>query len=145
MPFQSQSLNEFIALSPPDASLLGAPLFPGALQNASLNKKLKECKSLSSDIKLINAHDALLILKASSSTSRVLFMLRYSPCLGNAILSQIDEVLKSNISHIANFVWSDAQWVQTSFPVKAGGLRIRRAASLAPPAYLSPATSTTLL
>ena len=29
MPVQSQSLNEFIALSPPDASLLGAPFFPG--------------------------------------------------------------------------------------------------------------------
>ena len=29
MPVQSQSLNEFIAVSPPDASLLGAPLFPG--------------------------------------------------------------------------------------------------------------------
>ena len=29
MPVQSQSLNEFIAVSPPDASLLGTPLFPG--------------------------------------------------------------------------------------------------------------------
>ena len=38
MPIQSQSVNEFIAVSPPDASLLGAPLFPGALQDAALNK-----------------------------------------------------------------------------------------------------------
>ena len=74
MPVQSQSLNEFIAVLPPDASLLGAPLFPGALQDAELNKKLEEFKRLSSNIKLINAHDALLILKASSSTSHVLFM-----------------------------------------------------------------------
>ena len=29
MPVQSQSLNEFIAILPPDASLLGASLFPG--------------------------------------------------------------------------------------------------------------------
>ena len=29
MPVQPQSLNEFIAVSPPDASLLGAPLFRG--------------------------------------------------------------------------------------------------------------------
>ena len=36
MPVQSQSLNEFIVVSPPDASLLGAPLFPGALQDATL-------------------------------------------------------------------------------------------------------------
>ena len=125
MPVQSQSLNEFIAVSPPDTSLLDAPLFTGALQDAALNKKLEEFKRLSSNIKLINAHDALLILKASSSTSHVLFMLRCSPCLGNAILSQIDEVLKSKISHIANVVLSDVQWIQTSLPVKAGGLGFR--------------------
>ena len=74
------------------------------------------------NIKLIIAHDALLILKVSSSTSQILFMLRCSPCLGNAILCQIDEVLKSNISHIANVVLSDEQWIQASLPVKAGGL-----------------------
>ena len=59
MPVQSQSLNEFIAVSPPNASLLGAPLFPRALQDAALNKKLKEFKKLSNNIKLINAHDAV--------------------------------------------------------------------------------------
>ena len=65
MPVQSQSLNEFIAILPPDATLLGASLFPGVLQDAALNKKLGEFKRLS-NIKIINAHDALLILKASS-------------------------------------------------------------------------------
>ena len=68
-------------------------------------------------------------------------MLRCSPSLGNAILSQIDEVFKSNISHIANVVLSDVQWIQASLPVKAGDLGIRRAASLALPAYLASATS----
>ena len=142
---QSQSLNEFIVVSPPDESLLGVPLFPGALQDAALNKKLEEFKRLSSNIKLINAHDALLILKASSNTSHVLFMLRCSPCLGNAILCEIDEVLKFNISHIANVVLSDVQWIQASLSVKAGGLGICRAASLALPAYLASATSTASL
>ena len=71
MPVQSQSLNEFIAHLPPDVSLLGAPLFSGALQDAALNKKLEEYKKLPSNIKLIKAHDVLLILKASSSTSHI--------------------------------------------------------------------------
>ena len=88
IPVQLQSLNEFIAVSPPDASLLGATLFPGALQDAALNKTIEEFKRLSRNIKLINAHDALLILKASSSTSHVLFMLFCSPCLGNACYSK---------------------------------------------------------
>ena len=113
--------------------------------NNNNNKKLEEFKRLSSNIKLINAHDALLLLKASSNTSHVLFMLLCSPCLGNAILSQIDEVLKSNISHIANVVLSDVQWIKASLPVKAGGLGIRRAASLALPAHLASATSTASL
>ena len=73
------------------------------------------------------------------------FMLRCSPCLSNAILSQIDEVLKSNINHIANVVLSDVQWIQASLPVKAGGLGILRATSLALPAYLASATSTASL
>ena len=55
MPVQSQSLNKFIAVSPPNASLLRAPLCPGILQDAALNKNLKEFKRLSSNIKLINA------------------------------------------------------------------------------------------
>ena len=125
--------------------LLGAPLFPGALQDAALNKKLEEFKRVSSNIKLINAHDALLILKANSSTSHILFMLRCSPCLGNAILSQTDKVLKSNISHIANVVLSDEQRKQASLPIKAGSLGIRQAFSLAVPAYPASATSTAFL
>ena len=44
MPVQSQSLNEFIAVSPPDASFLDANLLPGALQDAAFNKKLEEFK-----------------------------------------------------------------------------------------------------
>ena len=51
----------------------------------------------------------LLILKANFSMSHILFMLRCSPYLGKVILSQIDEVLKSNISNIANVVMSDEQ------------------------------------
>ena len=56
-------------------------------------------------------------------------MLRCLLCLGNAILSQINEVLKSKISHIANFVLSDEQWIHASLPVKFGSLGIRQAFS----------------
>ena len=117
--------------------------FPELYRMLHSNKKLEEFKRLSSNIKLINAHDALLILKAS--TSHVLFVLCCSPCLGNAILCQIDKVLKSNISHIANVVLSDERWMQASLSVKAGGLSILQAFSLALPAYLASATSTTSL
>ena len=87
MLIQSQWLHEVIAVSPPDASLLGALVFSGALKDAALNKKLMKFKRFSSNIKLINTHDAQLILKTTSCTSHILFMLRYLPCLGNAIHS----------------------------------------------------------
>ena len=107
MPVQSQSLNtsaiaylpfEFIEVLPPDASLLDALLFFGALHGAALNKKLEEYKILSSNIKFINAHDALLILKASSSSSHILFMLRCSPCLGNAIFVKLTKFLNPTLA-----------------------------------------------
>ena len=50
MPVQSELLNEFIAVSPPDTSLLGVPLFPGALRDAAPNKMLEEYKRLSINI-----------------------------------------------------------------------------------------------
>ena len=88
-PVQSQSLNEFIAVSPPDASLLDAPLFPWALQYAALNKKLEEFKRLSSNIKSINAHDALLILKASSSTPALARHMFLSCCAARLLLAML--------------------------------------------------------
>ena len=41
MPVQSQLINEFIAVLPPHASLLGVPLFPEALQDVALIKEFK--------------------------------------------------------------------------------------------------------
>ena len=54
------------------------------------------------------------------------------------------EILKSNISHIANVVLFDERWIQASLPVKAGDPGVRQAFSLALPAYLASVTSTTL-
>ena len=41
MPVQSQSLNEFIAVSPPDTSLLSAPLFPGGFTGCCTKQKVR--------------------------------------------------------------------------------------------------------
>ena len=69
-------------------------------------------------------------------------MLRCSPCFSNTILCQIDEVLKFNISHIAIVILSHEQWIQTSLPVKVGGLGIRPAFYLTLSACLASAIST---
>ena len=54
-------------------------------------------------------------------------------------------IIINNNNNNNNNVLSDVQWIQASLPVKAGGLGIRRAASLALPAYLASVTSTASL
>ena len=145
LPKESDFLSKFILVKPTNACLLGAPLFEGTSLNETLNKKLEEFSRLSVNLKTISAHDALLILRCSLSTARIQHLLRCSPCHNNEIIPKIDELLRSNICHIANVNLSDDQWMQASLPIRAGGLGIRRASSLMLSAFIASATSTVAL
>jgi Reverse transcriptase (RNA-dependent DNA polymerase) len=139
---ESSSLSDFIAVKPADACLLGAPLFAGSTLDQTLQHKFDELSRLSTNIRSISAHDALFILRFSLSTPKILHLLRCSPCYGHPTLSKIDDLLKANISYIANVDISLLQWLQASLPVKFGGLGVRSANSLALSAFLSSASST---
>ena len=110
-----------------------------------LQYKLEELERLSTNLRSIDAHDALLIIKFSLNTSRVMHLLRCSPCCGHPLLKELDNLQRSNICHIANVDLSDVHWIQASLPVKAGGLDIRQASSLASPALLASYSSTVAL
>ena len=110
-----------------------------------LQHKLEEFERLSTHLRSIDAHDALLIIKFSVNTSRVMHLLRYSSCCGHPLLKKLDNLQRSNICHIANVDLSDIQWIQAILPVKAGGLGIRRTSSLASPAFLASYSSTVAL
>ena len=92
-----------------------------------LQHKVEEFERLSTNLRLIDAYNELLIIKFSLNTSRVM---RYSPCCDHLLLKELDNLQRSNICHIANVDLSDIQWIQASLPVKVGGLGIRRASSL---------------
>ena len=62
----------------------------------------------------------------------------------NALKISGQTVLKQAIQRIANSVLSDLQWIQASLPVRDGGLGVRRVSSLALPAFLASAASTSL-
>ena len=132
----TSTLNSFIKIIPNEANLLGAPLFSGSCLDFTLNNKLEEMTRLSDNLRHISAHDALLILKYSLSTPRILHLLRCSPCHNHQTIADIDNLLRTNICHIANVDLSASQWMQASLPTKSGGLGIRRGASLALPAFL---------
>jgi Reverse transcriptase (RNA-dependent DNA polymerase) len=139
---QCQTFSNFIPVKPSDMCLLGAPLFEGTSLDNRLKEKLHDFERLSSNIRSITSHDALLILRFSLSTPKILHLLRCSPCFGNPILSEIDNVFRLNICHIANVDLSDEQWVQASLPIKFGGLGIRQASTLTLSAFCASATST---
>ena len=69
-------------------------------------------------------------------------VLRCSPCFGHHLLQEHDTVLREGLSAIVNIHMSDIHWLQASIYVKSGGLGIRRAVSLALPAFLASAVAT---
>ena len=82
------------------------------------------------------------VLKSSFSAPKIMHTLSCSPCFGNEALEQFDSLLRSDLCTITNLAVSNHQWIQTSLPVSAGGLWIRRVVSLALPAFLASAAST---
>ena len=86
--------------------------------------------------------DALILLRASFSATKVLHLLRCSPSLSHPSLERFDALLKQAIQRITNSVLFDLQWIQASLPVTDGGLGVRRVSSLALPAFLASAAST---
>jgi len=57
-------------------------------------------------------------------------------------LKKFDALLKQVIQPITNSDLSGLQWIQTSLPVRDGGLGVRRVSALAFPAFLASVAST---
>ena len=136
------SVSDFCTVDPADSSLLGAPLLEGAALDSALQKRCSELFLAESRLSSIAAHDALLLLKCSLGTPKLVHLLRAAPCTGHQTLQSIDNLLRSCVSMITNSNLSDSQWLQASLPVKAGGLGVRLTSHLAPSAFLSAFHST---
>jgi len=134
--------NEFIHLDPLNASLLGAPLTVGQAMDSMLASRCEDLTRAISRLKLIAAHDALILLRASFSAPKLIHTLRASPCAGHPSLESFDKLLRSCVSCITNSDLTDLQWNQATLPVRNGGLGIRRVSMLAPSAFLASAAGT---
>ena len=121
------------------ATLLGAPITTGESMDATPQERCNDLARTIERLRLLAAHEALILLRYSFSAPKILHTLRSSPCSGHPTLDQLDNLLRSGINKITNSDPSDIQWMQASLPVKDGGLGIRRAASLAPSAFLASA------
>ena len=83
-----------------------------------------------------------MLLRASFSAPRVQHLLRCSPSVDHPALLSFDNLLRSALILITNCDLSDRQWLQASLPIRHGGIGLRRVTSLALPAFLSSAVST---
>ena len=68
--------------------------------------------------------------------------MRCSPSVDNPALDLFDGHLRSALSRITYTSLSNTQWLQASLPIKHGGLGISQVRSLALPAFLASAAST---
>ena len=122
--------------------LLGATLSIGQAMDSNLSSQCNDLERVTSRLRLITAHDALVLLRASFSASKLQHIMRASPCDDKEHLPKFYKILRTAISKIFNASLSDDQRPQGSLPVKSGGLGICRASSLASPSFLASAVGT---
>ena len=135
-------LRGFQLVSPRSAMLLGAPLAVGLAMDSCLASRCADLSRAMERLYLVSAHDALLLLKACLSASKLLYTLRSACCQGHDLLTLFDELQRSALGRICNVSLTDDQWTQASFPIRSGGLGIRRVSSLASSAFLASAAGT---
>ena len=119
------TLAGFVHLQPKQATLLGAPLLVGDAMDNALSTRCADLERSIQRLKLLSAHDSLILLRSSFSAPKLLHTLRSSPCTDHPTLNQFDILLKAGISAITNSYLSASQWLQASLPVSEGGLGIR--------------------
>ena len=138
----SKPIGQFSHCTLSNATLLDAPFEPCPAMDSALGKKLDELKRACDRFQLISAHDALVLLRASCSASKLMHVIRPLPCAGHTLLSDIDNSLRLTLSIITNVNIIDEQWRQASLPVKTRGIGVRSVISIAPSAFSSSSTST---
>jgi hypothetical protein len=136
------ALDGFLQFTVDTATLLGAPLSTGEALTECLTTRCNDLCRAVKRLKLISAHDALVLLKNSLSAPKLQYTLRAACCEGHNLLTTFDNMLRSALCSICNVTLTDEQWLQASLPVRAGGLGIRRVSSLAPSAFLASAAGT---
>ena len=127
-------MSGFSVLDMDNAQLLGSPILTGSAMNSILSARVDDLKRAMTRLCLLEAQDALLILRSAYSSPKLLNVLRSSPCCGHPSLAQFDAHLRTGLSSIINCNMSDLAWIQASQPIRCGQARIKRGAqgALAP-------------
>ena len=124
-----------------DSCLLGGAIGRSALTSA-LRKQIESLSEIEPQLAAIRHHDALTLIRMSLGHPRAIYELRMSGAYRDPeSLTSYDEALRRATQRAVNTQLPDAAWVQTCFPLSAGGIGIRRAGDLALAAFLSSVAS----
>ena len=105
---------------------LGVPLVCGPAMSRILEERCSELERTIGRLKLLASKDALLILRSAFGSPKMLNVLRSSPCVDHPSLVRFDSLLRSGLTSITNCALDDSAWLQSSLPIRDGGLGIRR-------------------
>ena len=86
-----QTFKDFVSLDPDKAILLGAPLSKGPAMDEALQNRCSDLSRAIDRLKLLSAHDALILLRSSFSAPKLLHTLRSSPCADHPCLITFDK------------------------------------------------------
>ena len=119
------------------ASLLGAPLTTAAMP-LLLQEKTAALENMVSRLHLLQAHDAVYLLRNCFAIPKMLHLLRTSPTWkATEELARFDCTVRQALQDICNIRLDDTMWSQASLPTSKGGLGVRQAVDLTLPAFLS--------
>jgi hypothetical protein len=92
-----------------NAPLLGALLSSGTALSTLLEKSHRELLKTSDRLRLLPAHDSLVLLRASCGAPKLMHILRSSSSAGHQLLDVIDTTLRACLVGITNVQLSDDQ------------------------------------
>ena len=120
-----------------NASLLGAPLTVEGI-SAVIREKREDLERMTSRLRLIENHQAFVLLKNCFSLPKLQYILRASPAYrrGND-LKEFDGTLVTALSTVTNVQIEGESLKQAVLPVRMGGLGIRMSKDIALPAFIS--------
>ena len=119
------NLQRFQTSSQKDLDILGASAFEGKAVDRILIAKITDLERSVERFSLLQAHDALCLLKKSPAIPKLQYIIRTSPNAGNPHLSTFGKVLRCGLSKMLYVNLNDTQWTQAMLPVYMSGLGVR--------------------
>lgn len=89
-------------------------------------------------MKYLNTHQALFILRNCLSLPKMMHLLRSSPCYRfQEKLNEFDCMIKNSAENIINVNFNENAWIQSTLPIRPGGIGLILASDIASSAFIS--------